>query len=304
MPDHAADLFRRFQAGPLLLDGAMGTELERHGVALPAPLWSAAALLRAPGTVADIHWDYVAAGADIVVANTFRTNPRTLRRAELLAEGERLNRLAVELARQATACQSRPPGRGIIVAASVGPVEDCYRAELVPNEAELRREHDQMAAWLAAAKPDLLWIETIGTVREARAAAEAAVQHGLPFAISFVVQESGDLLGGEPLEAAVAAIEPLNPLAIGLNCIPPRGLTELLPRLRRATDRPLAAYAHIDNVAALRGWTYSQSVTPAEYADAARCWIALGASIVGGCCGTMPEHIRAAGRQWPTALPS
>ena len=170
----------------------------------------------------------------------------------------------------------------MLVAASVGPVEDCYTPALVPDESELQREHGQMADWLAAAGPDLLWIETIGTVREVRAAAASAAERGLPFVVSFVLREMKDavpaggrnarstdmptLLGGELLEEAVAAVTPFGPLAIGLNCIPPRGLREALPRLRAMTDLPLAAYAHINNVSPTPGWSYSEAVGPAEYA--------------------------------------
>jgi S-methylmethionine-dependent homocysteine/selenocysteine methylase len=281
------ELRRRFEAGPLVLDGATGTELERRGAGSPAPLWSAAALISAPQIVAAIHREYVEAGADIVTANTFRTNPRTLRAAGLTAKGESLNRLAVELAFGAA------NRRHVFVAASVGPVEECYCPERVPAENELRSEHHQMMAWLAAAQPDLVWIETMNTVREARAAAEVARRQQMPFVVSFVVQENGDLLSGEPLQEAVAAIEPLAPLALGLNCIPPRGLTALLPRLRRVTTRPLAAYAHIGNRLPIRGWSYANDVTPTDYAHYARRWLELGAAIIGGCCGTTPAHIRA-----------
>jgi S-methylmethionine-dependent homocysteine/selenocysteine methylase len=287
MPATVEELRRRFAAGPLVLDGATGTELERRGAGAPALLWSAAALVSAPQVVAAIHREYVEAGADLVTTNTFRTNPRSLRKAGLLSEGPAMNRLAVQLAREAAG------PRPVLVAASLGPVEDCYCPERVPAEDALRAEHEQMVAWLAAAQPDLIWIETIGTVREARAAVEAAFRQQMPFVVSFVVQESGKLLGGEQLEEAVAAVEPLGPLALGLNCIPPRGMTDLLPRLRRATAGPVAAYAHIGNATPIRGWSYGQDVTPTEYADYARQWFDQGAAIVGGCCGTTPAHIQA-----------
>jgi S-methylmethionine-dependent homocysteine/selenocysteine methylase len=275
------------ERGAVVLDGATGTELERRGVSSRLPLWSAGALLDAPEVVEAIHRDYVEAGADILVANTFRTNPRTLRSAGREPNGPALNRLAVELARRAAA------GRDVLVAASVAPVEDCYRPELVPPEDVLRAEHQLMIDWLAAAEPDLIWIETMNTIREARTAAEAAADRGLPFTVSFVVQESGDLLSGERLEDAVAAVEELGPLAVGLNCIPPRGMSAILPRLRRATARPLAAYAHIGSPRPIRGWSFSQAATPSEYAEFAREWLRLGANIVGGCCGTTPAHIQA-----------
>jgi homocysteine S-methyltransferase len=328
------------QRRPLVLDGATGTELERRGVDSPLPLWSAGALISHPEIVEAIHRDYVAAGAEIVVANTFRTNVRTLRAAGMLERGEELNRTAIDLARRASTSRhperseesgrdsgrtpssgrsqiprcarndreaarndreaarsdmetNRDRQRSVIVAASVAPVEDCYRPDLVPDEAALRDEHGQMLAWLQAAEPDLLWIETMGTVREARAAAQAASQTRMPFVVSVVTREDGKLLGGEPLEQAVDAVEQYEPTAIGLNCIPPTGMTAMLPRLRNATSRPLAAYAHINNATPIFGWNYAQPATPEQYAELARCWLDLGVSIVGGCCGTTPAHIRA-----------
>ena len=333
MPQSYFTLPELLERGPLALDGATGTELERRCVDSPLPLWSAGALISHPHIVEAIHRDYAAAGADILVANTFRTNVRTLRAAGLLERGEELNRNAIELARRASSsCHpersegSGPdPGqasaderrqiprsarndmeaarndveaarhrrRSIIVAASVAPVEDCYHPERVPDEAVLRDEHGQMLTWLKAAGSDLIWIETMGTVREAQAAAQAASQAKMPFVVSFVTREDGMLLGGEPLEQAVDAIEPLDPLAIGLNCIPPTGMTSILPRLRKTTARPLAAYAHVNNATPISGWSYSQSATPEQYAEHAQRWLDLGVSIVGGCCGTTPAHIRA-----------
>lgn len=282
----------------LLLDGATGTELERRGVPTPAPLWSAAALFNQPHVVAAIHRDYAAAGAEIIVANTFRSNVRALRAAGRLSRGAELARLAVQLARQAVAepDQALPdhrPGTGRFVAASVGPVEDCYSPELVPDEATLDGEHAELLGWLKAAGPDLIWIETMNTVREARAAARAAAAGGLPFVVCFVLREDGALLSGEPLDEAVPAVEPFGPLAVGLNCIPPRALATHLPRLRKLTDLALVAYAHINNAEPLPGWSYAQHVGPTEYAACAREWVELGAAIVGGCCGTTPAHIRA-----------
>ncbi len=278
----------RLARGGVRLDGAMGTELERRGVAAPLPLWSAAALLSAPEVVATIHREYVAAGADLLVANTFRTNVRTLRAAGCAARGAELNRLAVALARAAAASIERQ----VLVAASVAPVEDCYRPTLVPDARTLSAEHAVMMQWLAAAGPDLVWIETINTIREAQAAAGAAADVGLPFAVSFVVNEAGDLLSGERLADAVAAVEPCQPLALGLNCIPPRGISALLPRLRAGTGRPVAVYAHLSG-APTPGWNDGQALTPGQYGALARQWRAAGAQIVGGCCGTKPAHIQA-----------
>jgi S-methylmethionine-dependent homocysteine/selenocysteine methylase len=141
----------------------------------------------------------------------------------------------------------------------------------------------------------------MNTAREAKAAATAARAAGFEFAVSFVTREGGDLPSGEPLEDALAAIDALAPLAVGLNCIPPAGMTTNLPRLvacvearwrNRPRERPaIAAYAHIGNPEPISGWSFSQTMPPEKYAEHARRWVELGANIVGGCCGTTPEHI-------------
>ncbi|MBI5865120.1 MAG: homocysteine S-methyltransferase family protein [Planctomycetes bacterium] len=286
---------------PLILDGAMGTELERRGVPTPAPLWSAAALWKHARTIETIHREFVDAGADILVANTFRTNPRTLERVRRLADGPDLNRLAVEIAREAA--KSARGGRRIFVAASVAPSEDCYRPDLVPDRLALVREHGRLAEWLADARPDLIWIETMNTVLEASIAAAAAIAVELPVAVSWVLRRDGALLGGESIRAAADAILPLSPVCLGLNCTPPAGLTANLPRLVEiAVDREedkqpfVAAYAHIGNKTPTPGWNTTESPTPEEYAGEAARWVELGATIVGGCCGTTPDHIRALAR--------
>src|SRR5262245_30418452 len=108
----------------MLLDGGTGTELLRRGYRTTLPLWSAGALLDRPDLVAAIHADYAKAGAEIVTANTFRTNVRALRKAGLEARAPELNRLAVKLARDSGAP---------FVAGSIAPLEDCYRPDLVPS---------------------------------------------------------------------------------------------------------------------------------------------------------------------------
>ncbi len=116
-------LFRaRLSSGrALLLDGATGTELQRRGVDTSLPLWSARALLDAPGVLQTIHADYIAAGADIITTNTFRTHRRTLTRAELGARTRELTQLAVKIAREA----ARQVDREVFVAGSISPLEDC-----------------------------------------------------------------------------------------------------------------------------------------------------------------------------------
>jgi S-methylmethionine-dependent homocysteine/selenocysteine methylase len=278
------------RAAPLLLDGALGTELERRGVATGLPLWSARALFERPEVVAEIHRDYVAAGAELLTADTFRTQRRTLAR-EGRADAAELTRRAVELARSAALAAPRP----VAVLGSAAPLEDCYRPALVPDAASLAREHAEHAEHLAAARVDAILVETMNAVREAEAAARAARATGLPFLVSFVCGEDARLLSGEPLAAGLDAVAAQGPLALGVNCLAPSRVAPCLPELARA-GLPFCVYANLGSPDPMGGFASSTACGPHAYAEHATRWVAAGASVVGGCCGTGPDHIAALAR--------
>lgn len=272
---------------PLLLDAAMGTELQRRDANTRLPLWSARPLLEDPEIVETIHGDEVAAGADILTANTFRTHARSLGKAGMGDRATELTALAVRLAFDAAARTRRE----VYVAGSLSPLEDCYRPDLVPDDASLAREHSAQAQALAAAGVDLILCETHNTVREAVAAIQAAKATGLPAVISLVTDGQGRLLSGEPVAEAAEALSALEPDAFGINCVPAARLAGDLARLA-ARGRPLVAYGNLGVPADDRGWAFTESLAPEEYAEHAAEWLGLGARIVGGCCGTTSEHTR------------
>ncbi len=277
-------------SAPLILDGAMGTELQRRGVDTGLPLWSARGLSEAPETVLQIHQDYIDAGADILTANTFRTTHRTFRRALLPDRSGDQTRLAVELAFRAAA---GAPGRSVLVAGSMAPLEDCYRPDLVPPDAELEEEHGEQARRLAAAGVDFLLLETMGTIREVRLAAAAAANTGLDIVVSFLCDREGRMYGGEPLYDAVRAVAPFRPAALSLNCLPARCAMPAVRQLKAGTSLPWGIYANAGVAGQEQAAALVQDVTPDEYGQLALGWWCEGASFLGGCCGTTPEHIAA-----------
>ena len=151
----------------LLLDGPMGRQLARRGVSIDAVDWSAGALLSSPETIAEIHPDYVSAGAELVTANTFRTTERSLGKVGGGCRAGDLTRFAVEMTKQEVSGD-------VWVAGSQALLEDRYRPDLKPSEGELEREHMQMAEYLADAGVDVILAETHPTIREAVAVARAA----------------------------------------------------------------------------------------------------------------------------------
>jgi S-methylmethionine-dependent homocysteine/selenocysteine methylase len=281
----------RLRSGPaLLLDAAMGTELQRRDANTALPLWSARTLIDDPELIWTIHGDEVAAGADIVTANTFRTHGRTLGKAGLEARAGELSALAVRLARQAASA----PGREIFVAGSLSPLEDCYRPDLVPRQDEVEREHGAQARFLAEAGVDLILAETHNSIREAAAATRAAKAAGVPVIVSLATNGAGRLLSGETLEEAASVLVPLGPGAIGINCVAAVRLAEDLEGLAAAAPGvPLVAYGNLGLPSDDSGWSFTEELAPEDYAAEAERWIALGARIIGGCCGTTAEHTRA-----------
>jgi homocysteine S-methyltransferase len=290
-------LKRLMQRRPILLDGATGTELNRRGVNTDLPLWSARALLEAPDVVRQIHADYVRAGAELITANTFRTHRRSLARAGRGDLALTLTRRAVDLAREAA--RAAEGGQACLVAGSLAPLEDCYSPELVPPQAECEREHAEMARHLALAGVDVILVETMNTIREAQAAARAGRAAGLPVLASVVCRSDGRLFSGERVADAVRALAPLGVAGLLVNCTPSATIHQPFAELRAAvTAQPVPVpltglYANIGHTNDITGWTNTEDVTPLEYARLASGWLAQGANLVGGCCGTAPSHIAA-----------
>ncbi len=278
---------RLADARPLLLDGPTGTELARRGISTDTSLWSAEALLSAPEVVEQIHRDYVAAGAEMVTANTFRTHARNLISLGGEDSARRLTRIAVQLARAAV------EGKGW-VAGSMAPLEDCYRPDLTPSLSELEREHRAMAENLADSGADLALAETHPTIREATAAAKAARDVGLPLMVSWVCGRDSRLLSGERLKDAVAAVLPFDPVAVLVNCLPAETAGVAVRQLVQAAGPvPVGVYANTGWADTEGHWTEGDSGEPAIYAERASGWIDRGARLIGGCCGTTPAHIAA-----------
>ncbi len=281
---NAASLRALLSERPHLLDAALGTDLSRRGAPASPPLWSARAVLERPDLVLAVHRENAAAGADILTAGTFRTQPKLLGAAARDA-----TRRAVALAREAAS--ARP---GLLVAGSVAPVADCWRPDLVPAEAELVRLHALHAGAIAEAGVDLLLLETFGTAREWLAATRAAAATGLPVVACATTRDDGTLLSGESLgEAARALLElPSPPVALGVNCVSTRRLGASLALLAAAVPGvPLAAYGNTGLALDEARGEFAEPIAPFDYAGLALSWLALGARVVGGCCGTRSEHV-------------
>ncbi len=226
--------------------------------------------------------------ADIIATNTFRTHRRVLAPSGNADRALELTRRAVDIARAAIA--NVPSDKPRFVAGSISTLEDCYRPDLVPSDEELRAEHSERIHHLIECGVDLILIETINTIREAVIMAKLATITGTPVVVSFVCDRNGKLLSGETLTEAASQLLPLGICAIGVNCGPTPNLAKPLAELQSicGKDIPLIAYGNIGYADDGVGWVNTDSENPKAYCEHASHWPV---KIVGGCCGTTPEHI-------------
>ncbi len=261
-----------------VLDGPVGTELAARGVPTPLPGWSVHAIRNHPEVLAAIHRDHALAGATVHTANTFRTRPATA--------GPAWRTLAVQAVR---ICRDAVPPHHR-VAGSIAPVEDCYRPDLSPPDAA--RHHRELAACLAP-HCDLLLCETFPHPDEALAAVQAAVATGTETWLALTAGPDADLMSPTAMAEAGRRAVDAGAAAVLVNCVAASRTLPYVEALVAALgDVPVGAYANAGHPDERMGWRAAPDAA-SHYAAHARRWVDAGATLVGGCCGTGPEHIRA-----------
>jgi homocysteine S-methyltransferase len=283
--------WKGFGPGPVILDGGLATELERHGADLHDPLWSAKLLLEDPGLIRQVHEAYVAAGADVVTTATYQLSFEGFARRGLdRNQTVKAVRLSVRLAREAG-----PK----VVAASVGP----YGAFLADGS-EFRGDYGlsvrQLLDWhrprleaLADSGADLLACETIPCQAEAEALVRLFEDFPSTSAwFSFSCSDERRVSHGETLAACAAVVNHCpNAVAFGVNCTAPQFVEGLLQSVAEATRKPLLAYPNLGGVwdGVEHAWRGGEEW---DWAAAGSQWLAAGARLIGGCCRTTPAHIQ------------
>jgi S-methylmethionine-dependent homocysteine/selenocysteine methylase/SAM-dependent methyltransferase len=297
--ERVQDLFARDRC--VMLDGGIATELGRiqpdDQPLKDEALWGTWALVHAPDAVRDVHRSYLDAGCDVISTNTWGLNGDLQARPhagfstpvhwmDVARRGVRVARAAVDEAGRAD---------DAAVAFSInGDVDSLARREMLEL---LPRVFDDDP-------PDLILLETMTLIRDGLTleAVEALVASGIPVWVSFrrcrhgVCGVFGQHWGGpegDEFGRAVRHFEQIGAQALLVNCLPPDHVAGMLPWLRDFTDLPLGVYPNLGYHTA-DGWSFDRSVHGGEYAELAATWREEGAQIVGGCCGTRPEHIDAA----------
>ena len=267
----------------LVGDGAIGTMLYAKGVGLDAN-FEHLNLVR-PELVLELHREYVAAGARVIETNTFGANYTKLQPIGLERKVRKINLQGARLARQAA-------GSDVFVAGSIGPLARTKGEERELSADEKLAIFREQSLALAEGGVDLFVLETFSDPGEARQALAAAKETGLPVIASMAYLEGGRTAAGADVEGITAELASAGADMIGVNCgAGPLEVLRNVARMARVTELPLAAYPNSGFPEFVDG-RYIYRATPDYFADMALEMAQAGASLVGGCCGTTPEHIR------------
>ena len=271
---------------PVLSDGAMGTMLQARGLAPGAcpELWN----VEQPDLVREVHAAYIDAGSCMISTNTFGGSRLKLESYGLAVRVRELNRAGSAIAREVA-------GSDHFVAGSVGPTGKFLEplGELAFDEAA--KAFEQQCSALAEGGADVILLETFSDLEEARAAVTGALRSGLPVFCTMAFDTGGrTMMGVDPRSAALRLTE-LGAFGVGANCgVGPRETLDIVRQIRAATEGIVIAQPNAGLPRVVEGRTVYDS-TPEEMAKYAVEFANLGVNVIGGCCGSTPDHIRAMG---------
>src|SRR5512139_1050314 len=276
----------RLSVGTLVFDGAMGTMLYARGVFLNRCFDELN--LSSPGLVRQVHDEYIEAGADVIETNTFGAHRFKLGPHGLEAQVRKINREGARIAREAA------KGRAL-VAGAIGPVGKPLAPIGNVRAEEAEEAYREQAEGLLEGGVDLFLLETMPSLDQAKAALRAvrSLTTTVPAAVSLTFNEEGSTLHGDTPEEVVRDLEALGVPMIGANCSQgPQAMLDTLQRMAAAAKTAkLSAMPNAGSAALVEG-RYVYLCTPEYMATWARRFLETGATVVGGCCGTTPAHIK------------
>jgi homocysteine S-methyltransferase len=280
---------------PIVIDGGMGTQLEKAGVAMHGVVWSGEAVLSNPDVVRRVHEDFIRAGAEVIITNTFAAGRHMLEPGGFAEHVATINTNAVRLAQQARDAAAECP---VAILGSICEWVFMNASDWNTPETVGKSVREQ-ARLLHAAGVDALALEMCQRVEFSIATVEAAMETGLPLWIGVSAQRHKGADGiatfdyaDRGLDELVRALAKYPAMAMNIMHTPVPDVTEALGVIRRHWSGPVGAYPE-SGLFSMPNWQFADVIAPHALAEAARGWLRDGVRVVGGCCGLGPEHIAA-----------
>lgn len=295
------DFKTALQTGSLVLDGATSTPLEHYGLDTNNELWTAMALVKDPQKVYQVHLDYFNAGADLVITDTYQANvPAFVKAGFTEAQARQFIRHAVELANQARDDYETQTGKHNYVAGTIGPYGAYladgseYTGDYELTTAEYQAFHRPRLEEILAAGVDVVAVETQPKLTETQAVLDLVHQlaPSLPVYVSFSLHDAKHLADGTDLTTAIKAVSN-NPqvVAVGFNCVALDLVEPAIQLIHATTDLPIIVYPNSGATYDPTTKTWSDPASGPTFKELIPTWHQAGASIIGGCCTTMPHDI-------------
>ena len=295
----------------ILMDGGVSTEIQKRGVDMDSEVWSGIAHIVNPNIVCQVHEDYINAGAQVITANTFACARHVLESINLGEETKKINHDAVILAKKA---RDRSAKEDVWIAGSMSSMAPFNCHKEVAEGKNVEANYRELAETLAEAGVDLIIAEMMRDVVNAKLVVEAALSTGLPVWIGYSAMLANDghrVLSWRwknslpPIDFGnlVEEISPLGGEVAGVMHSQVRDTGPALEILSKKWTGPKMVYAETGKLEK-PDWSFKDIYQPKRYAEKVKEWInKFGVQIIGGCCGTGPEHIRVLKNQLPKHLP-
>ena len=273
----------------IIIDGGTGTEMEKRGARMEEKGWSASSSLTEPQLLRQIHQDYIDAGAEVIITNTYACSKHVMAQCGLEERFEEVNAASAKIA-----CEVRDSQKAehqVWVAGSLSP--DTFSTEK-PNSKESIQNFTEQANILAENGVDFFVFEMVWDVENATYLIEAVKQTGLPYVVGFTARLNEDkqasLVGGKPFGEILPHLDLSSaPMIMVMHSLV-EAILPALADLQTAWSGPTGVYAHYGKFE-MPNWVFNDMISPTAYADEVEKWIDTGVSLVGGCCGIGPEHI-------------
>jgi len=279
----------------LIIDGGMGTELQRRGVPMDEVAWSGAAVFTNPDAVRETHEDYIRAGSRVITTNTFGSTRQMLEPAGYGDQVEAVHRDAVKLAMQA---RDNAGEESVAIAGSISTEPPSFdRGAFLSPEKELAA-YREAAGILTESGVDLIALEMINDTDHAFRAMQAALETQLPvwLGVGCKKREDGKIVSFDHADLEFAtvldALIPMGPTVVNVMHSEIRAVPEAIKLVRERWSGPIGVYPESGHFTQPH-WNFVDVISPDDLVSEALGWVSAGARLLGGCCGTSPEHIQA-----------
>ena len=289
----------------IILDGALGTEIQKRGFDVNDSLWSAKFLSKNPAVIKEIHTDYLNAGADIIISASYQASfEGFMKKGFSKEESKKLIELSISLAKDARDefwknLTDKTNKIKPLVAASIGPYGAFladgseYSGNYQISDEELFAFHQQRLETILHVKPDIIACETIPSFNEAKILSKLLEAYDIPSWISFSAKDEKHINSGESIEACIEYLETQKHIyALGINCTAPKFISSLVQKIKKLSSKPIVIYPNGGSKYNPITKIWEKSVDNSDFAKMALLWKNAGASIIGGCCETGPKEIQ------------